>query len=179
MIFESGSCAFAKREDRRTISKARNSGPLDVEPIAALVKNACVDLEVVDGKVGVAPVSCARCLYPTSPTPNVHRSPTRRDVSVYPPKHRWRNDTDPTRRQIRPRKQLVFLSPRDHLSVNCPRPATGIRQLWEVPASWNLITRPAMLTSVPPRGVIVFFLNLDSLILCVHLPTLCLLFESP
>lgn len=35
VTFDSGSWAFAKRADRRVISKVRNSGPLDVEPIAA------------------------------------------------------------------------------------------------------------------------------------------------
>ena len=42
VIFASGSWAFAKRADRRVISKVRNSRPLDVEPIAALIESACV-----------------------------------------------------------------------------------------------------------------------------------------
>ena len=50
VIFDSGSCAFAKRADKRAISRARNSGPLDLELIAVLVKTACVDLEEVDGE---------------------------------------------------------------------------------------------------------------------------------
>jgi len=49
VIFDSGSCAFAKRADKRVISKARKSGPLDVEPIAALVETACVDLQAEEG----------------------------------------------------------------------------------------------------------------------------------
>lgn len=49
VICDSGSCAFAKRADKRAISKTKNSGPLDVEPISALVETACVDLEV-DGE---------------------------------------------------------------------------------------------------------------------------------
>lgn len=44
VIFDSGSWAFAKRADRRAINKVRNSGPLDIEPIAALIESACVDL---------------------------------------------------------------------------------------------------------------------------------------
>lgn len=52
-IFDSGSCAFAKRADRRANNKVRNSGPLDVEHIAALLnETACVDLEEVDGAAG-------------------------------------------------------------------------------------------------------------------------------
>lgn len=43
VICDSGSWAFAKRADSRVISKVRNSGPLDVEPIAALIESACVD----------------------------------------------------------------------------------------------------------------------------------------
>ena len=53
VIFDSGSCAFAKRADRRAINKVRNRGPLDVEPIAALLnETACVDLGEVDGAEG-------------------------------------------------------------------------------------------------------------------------------
>ena len=37
VIFDSGSWAFAKRADIRMSSKARNNGPLDVEPIVALL----------------------------------------------------------------------------------------------------------------------------------------------
>lgn len=44
-IFDSGSWAFAKRADRRVISKARNIGPLNAEPIAAPNETACVGLE--------------------------------------------------------------------------------------------------------------------------------------
>lgn len=52
VICDSGSWAFAKRADRRVISKTRNSGPLDVEPIATLIETACVDLVRVDGEGG-------------------------------------------------------------------------------------------------------------------------------
>ena len=99
------------------------------------------------------------------------RPSTRRDVSVSgndSSAGRCRNGTDPARRRIRLLKQLAYLKTRNHLFVNFPQPAASIRQLWEVLARWNLITRPAMLTSVPPRAVIAFFLNHDSLIWCAH-----------
>ena len=38
VILDSGSCAFANRADKRVISKVKSSGPLNVEPIAALVE---------------------------------------------------------------------------------------------------------------------------------------------
>ena len=46
VTFDSGSWAFAKRADRRAINKVRNSRPLGVEPIAALIESACVDLKL-------------------------------------------------------------------------------------------------------------------------------------
>lgn len=98
------------------------------------------------------------------------RPPTRRDVSILGSDSsagRCRNDTDPARRQIRPLKRLAYLNPPNHLSVNSLQPAASIRQLWEMLASWKLITQPAMLMSVPPRAVIAFFLNNDTLIWCV------------
>lgn len=49
---DSGSWAFARRMDRRAISKVRNSGPLDVEPISALIETACVELERTVGEGG-------------------------------------------------------------------------------------------------------------------------------
>jgi hypothetical protein len=53
VILDSGSWAFAKRADRSATSKVRNSGPLDVEPIATLlVETARVDLEDVEGEGG-------------------------------------------------------------------------------------------------------------------------------
>ena len=38
VILDSGSCAFANKADKSVISKAKSSGPLNVEPIAALVE---------------------------------------------------------------------------------------------------------------------------------------------
>jgi hypothetical protein len=49
VTYESGSWAFAKRADKRTISKVRNGRPLDVEPIAALIESACVDRKLERG----------------------------------------------------------------------------------------------------------------------------------
>ena len=98
------------------------------------------------------------------------RPPTRQDVPVLGSDSsagRCRNGTDPARRQIRPLKRLAYLSPRNHLSVSSLQPVASIRQPLEMLASWNLITRPAMLMSVPPRAVIAFFLNNDTLIWCV------------
>ena len=122
---------------------------------------------MVDGKGGVTCASCVRPL-PNSGFALLHQQPpTRRDVSVLGSDSRCRNGTDPTRRQIRPLKRPVYLNPRDHSSVNSLQPATSIRQPLGMRASWKLITRPAMLMSVPPRAVIAFFLNNDFLIWCV------------
>ena len=81
---------------------------------------------------------------------------------------RCRNDTGPIRHRTRPLKRLAYLNPRNHLSVSYLQLAASIRQPWEVLASWNLITRPAMLTPVPPTAVIAFFPSLGSLLWCVR-----------
>ena len=56
VISDCGSCAFERRADKRVSSKARNSGPLDVEPIVALVGTGCVVISRVDGEVGATRV---------------------------------------------------------------------------------------------------------------------------
>ena len=85
---------------------------------------------------------------------------------------RCRSDTDPARHRTCPRRRLGYLKLRSHSSVSYLQPAASTRRLWEAQASWNLITPPATLMSVPSKAVIAFFLNLDSLIWCVHSQTL-------
>lgn len=51
-VLDSGSWAFARRMDRRAISKVRNSGLFVVEPISASIETACVELERTVGEGG-------------------------------------------------------------------------------------------------------------------------------
>ena len=110
----------------------------------------------------------------SSPTPT---SKTR-TIHVQGTDSRCQNAIDLVLRRICLLKRPAFQNPRGHSSVNYPRHATTIRRLWEVPARWNRIIRPAMLMSVPPRAAIAFSLRFDSLIWCVHPHAFLLCFPS-
>ena len=92
----------------RVISRARNKGPLNVEPIAAPIETACVGLERGEEEVGVMSVSQASV---RAPSPHHlallhHRRPLRRKPTRSTRTARkCQNDIGPIRRQVLSLKQ--------------------------------------------------------------------------
>jgi hypothetical protein len=104
VICDSGSWAFAKRADIKVINKASNSGPLNVEPIAALIETACVDFVQADGGCGsdVRQRQSAAFRFHTDPDSALlrHPPPTGRDTIDFRESRRMPKHVETTPKQF-------------------------------------------------------------------------------